>query len=436
VSTTLLRGTPRTRTRSNGQVISVAVMLTLIAAALLRFWQIAGHPGYDWDEPVYTNIATNLAHHGTLQLKPQYGQTATPYLFHPPFYFLLLAGWFKLVGAGVTQARIFAASMSLVSLALMFFFLRSVTNRVTALVTVVILSFDGWMVFTNRVSWIENTQLVLIVGMLWAYQKALQSSRMSRFAWAGILLGAVVIFKHLGLYMAFAVLLNWVIVRRNRRGHKVLFVSAAAVVAVYFVSMLIIYARHGHDYFWDDTLVQVRRTFGLQSHRGTINSPGEYVGPLVDQYRVFLATVVVALASAALIIVRVVQCIRQRSFAAVSANSLLFSWAVAAVVCFGAIDLKFPHYFLLVLIPLVAYLTSEATNYVLGIDTPKARWIGGAVLGLIVVLGLVTFQLRIVNHHDNALEQTRVFATTSIPADAVVITEETVGTIIPQQYCN
>ena len=93
-------------------------------AAVIRFWAIGSRPGYEWDEPVYTNIATHLAHFGVLQVKPDFGSPVEPYVYHPPFYFLMLAGWFKLVGAGVTSARVLAGIMSLVFLVLAYLFMR------------------------------------------------------------------------------------------------------------------------------------------------------------------------------------------------------------------------------------------------------------------------------------------------------------------------
>src|SRR5271168_407896 len=89
--------------------------LILAAAAALRLWDLGRKPGWQSDETVYTDIAKNLATSGSLSEHIQYHTSWAPFLFHPPFYFLLLAGWFKVVGAGVPQARMLAVIASLVT---------------------------------------------------------------------------------------------------------------------------------------------------------------------------------------------------------------------------------------------------------------------------------------------------------------------------------
>ena len=77
----------------------VAFTLVLAGTAALRLLDLGGKPGWQPDETVYADIAGNLARSGQLSEHIQDHMGWTPFLFHPPFYFLLLAGWFRLVGA-------------------------------------------------------------------------------------------------------------------------------------------------------------------------------------------------------------------------------------------------------------------------------------------------------------------------------------------------
>lgn len=72
----------------------------LAVAAAPRLWDLGAKPGWQSDETVYADVARNLATSGSLSEHIQYHTSWAPFLFHPPFYFLLLAGWFKLTGAG------------------------------------------------------------------------------------------------------------------------------------------------------------------------------------------------------------------------------------------------------------------------------------------------------------------------------------------------
>jgi 4-amino-4-deoxy-L-arabinose transferase-like glycosyltransferase len=173
----------------------VGLSLILLAGAFLRFWQLGSRPGFDWDEPVYTDIARHLAGEDLLAAKTDYTAQPEPYLYHPPFYYMVLSLWFRLFGSGIVQARQLAACSSIVLLGLLAAFLRAHIADWSLLATGMI-AFDGWLVFTNRVSWIENLMMPLGVAALWLYRRASNQPATGRFAIAGAALGGVVVFKH------------------------------------------------------------------------------------------------------------------------------------------------------------------------------------------------------------------------------------------------
>jgi 4-amino-4-deoxy-L-arabinose transferase-like glycosyltransferase len=195
--------------------VPAAFALVLAAAAALLLWDLGRKPGWQSDETVYADIARNLAASGSLSEHIRYHASWAPFLFHPPFYFLLLAGWFKLTGAGVPQARLFAVVASLVTLGLLMRLIWRLHGPVTALVTVTFVAFDGWLLFVQRVSYIENTLMVIIVAGFLLYERALRRPSARGFVLAGAMLGFAAVFKHTGGYVLLAVLLNWLIIRRE-----------------------------------------------------------------------------------------------------------------------------------------------------------------------------------------------------------------------------
>lgn len=463
------------RSRSIGTVLErldsrtyYAVLVTLMGlAAALRLWDIRTRPGYQWDEPAYTYIARNVALHGSLTLKPQYNQAAAPFLFHPPIYFVVLAGWFRLFGAGLTQARVWAAMMSVVVLVILFVLLKRLIGRF-ALIATTVIAFDSWFIFSNRIGWIENTLLIPVVATIWLYHRALSNPSTRRFVLAGASLTLAIMVKFTGLYLLPTVLLNWLILRKHNREHRIMLLVPLCVGLVFIGILVVAYQRHGVNYFLSDSYDQVRRTFGFKSSAGNISSLNDYVTPLIHQYRVFAGTVLATILSAIVVAVRSVQCLQARSWQPVRANSLAFSWVVAAFVGFGAIDLKFPSYFELILIPAYVWLFTEGvaaigrrdnrSRHATADRAASGRSPGGSPRGpegalarvgqaitkrpfpalgclLAVVLGLCGFYWRIAGRQDNALEEVRQFATAHIPASAVVVTVDSVGTAIPQQYC-
>jgi 4-amino-4-deoxy-L-arabinose transferase-like glycosyltransferase len=415
-----------------------AAGIVLACAAALRLWDVGGKPGWQSDEPVYTSIATNVMNYGTLNEHLQYNMPWTPFLFHPPFYFLLLAGWFKLTGPGIPQARLLGALMALAMLVVLFRLVWKIHGLRIALITLVFLAFDGWLLFIERCSYIENVLFVIVVSALLLYKRAVERPTTLRFLIAGAVVGCAVIFKQTGFYVLPTVLLHWLITRREHRKHLLMTGVALAVIALYFGLMIPLFDVGKNDWFIQDTLIQFDRVVDLRSSGGTLTSPVALLYLLVHQYAVFLPSFLVAVAAFVLVVRRVVQCVRARSFAPVRRNTLLFSWTVAALVVFGASELRFQQYFELFLVPLYCFLWTELSYYVDSIADFRPRLARAALaLAVVVVLaGLTSFYLRVASRDDSVLAEVKQYAATSIPANDVVVAPEQIGDDIKQPWCS
>ncbi len=414
------------RHRSRGEALALAGVVGV--AALLRFWQLSGRPGFEVDEPVYTHIAASVAASGRLLGKPVSGLPNPPYLYHPPFYFLLLGGWFSLVGSGIAKARLLAAGMSLITLALLYGCCRRFLGR-AALLPVVLVATDGWIVYSSRISWMENTLMVLGVGAIWLYGRAVQTRRIEAYLAAGVCLGAAVVFKHVAGYLVLAVLLHWALIRRDQRQHLVMLGAAVAVACIYLVGMTLAF---GHVY-WQETGVQFDRTLGIGDVRGTVSTLGQAARAVLGQYGVFYVTILSAALGIVLVFGRAVQALRIRSLSRILEHSVLYAWAAAAIVFFAAIQLHFSNYFVMILIPLYAYISAELVGLLR--RRPPWRPAAYATLAAVLVANLATFMQRIAERHDNALVAVSRYASAQIPSGALVVTEEYVANMIPQPYC-
>src|SRR5918912_1091153 len=94
---------------------STVVLLTNVAlAAALRLPHLAGNPGWDGYEGYNYNIAFNLAH-GHHQM------FALDFVFvqHPPLFFALAAGLFRLLGPSMLALRLLSVAFCLGTLALL-----------------------------------------------------------------------------------------------------------------------------------------------------------------------------------------------------------------------------------------------------------------------------------------------------------------------------
>jgi 4-amino-4-deoxy-L-arabinose transferase-like glycosyltransferase len=401
----------------------------LAAGAVLRLWSLASRPGWQFDENVYTDVAANLLRHGTLNENIAYHAPWTPDLYEPPYYLLLLSRWFAVAGPSIYHARILGAVSGLAALAALWRLLIRLHGPGTALFAMVPVVFDGWLLYVQRVSYMENVLLFLVIAGLLLYQRAVDKPSWQRFALAGVILGFAAAFKYTGVYALLAVPLCWQIRRGHRGGHLLLLGCAAVTLGCSILLQVRWFTLDGHDWWLSENAVQVNRVLGVRVSGGTLTSPLAALHLLSAEYDVFIPSLLVAIAAVCIGLRRLYQCYRVRSFELLRDNGLLWSWAATAIVVFGESSLKYPQYISLVLVPLYVYFWSEARRW-------KWNWRPLTALACCaVLLGLGSFYLRIVTHHDNVFAEVQQYAATSIPPNAVVLADETTGDLISQPYC-
>jgi len=406
----------------------LAFFAVLVVGTGLRLWHLSISPAWQWDEAAYYRVSVNVQH-GVLSEHSVYGVPWEPFLWQPPFYFLVLSRWFSIVGASIYHARLLGVIATAAMQAVLFRLIWKIHGSAVALFAIVPVIFDGWLMYIERVSYIENVLLLIIVTGLLLYQRALEHPSWQRFAIAGASIGFAAIFKHTGAYLLLAVLLCWLVLRRAHKGHLVMLVVAITVIMTYFAVMTGLFDVPGHDWYIGQTITQVRRVLALQQSGGTLTSPGGLLHLLVAQYRFFIPSVLVALAAFTTVARRILQCYRVRNWEPAQENALLFSWLVTGIVVFGVSSLKYPQYFAVILIPAYCFIWTEVARW-----NWRSAW-KNTVMATAVVAGLGSFLLTVPAFSVNTLAQVQQYAATQIPASGIVVTEESIGDLIQQRWC-
>lgn len=415
--------------RRRGPVLALAFTAALAVGAVLRLWELASKPDWQYDETVYTTVAANVLRHGTLSEHPMVNTPWSPFLYQPPLYFLTLSRWFEATGVSIYHARIFGVLCALAGLTMLWRLLIRLRGPQVALAAIVPVIFDGWLLYIQRCSYMENVLLMLIIAGMLLYQRALEKPTAERFALVGAVIGLAVVVKYTAIYVIVAVLLCWLIRRRDHRGHLVLLGIVALVAAADVWIMLRLFDVSGHDWFIQENIVQIRRVLGLQKSGGTLTSPAAALHLLFAQYRVFIPSLLLGVGAFAIGVRRLWACYRARNWEPLRGNALLWSWMAAGVLVFGFSSLRFPQYFALILVPMYCYLWTEIWTW-----DREAR-LKLAAGGLAVVAGLGSFYGRVVAHDGNAFASIQRYAAARIPPHAIVVTEETIGDLIQQPWC-
>jgi 4-amino-4-deoxy-L-arabinose transferase-like glycosyltransferase len=387
-------------------------------AAVLRLAGIGGKPGWQWDEVVYSEVASNLLHHGVPYEHIPLGQPFAPDAYQPAAYFWVLAGWFRVAGAGVPEARVLGALASLMALGLVSLAVYRVYGHLTAMIAAAAMAVDGWLVFIQRIGYIENFLLLVIAAFIACYERR-------RIVLAGALAGAAFAVKYTGIIAPVTYLAVWLITGRDHRRH----LAGLASMTLSFVAVTGITVLTDGWRVWEQaTSVQIERVLGIQSSGGTLTSPTAALHLMIAQYWVFLPSLVVATAGGVILVRLVWRCYRARDFVPAEADALFAGWGAAGVLIMAASSLRFPQYFALTLIPLYVLAWSRVTRMK---SLPKAVAVTGAVL----LASVASVALRVALPDDNVLASIRQYAAVSIPESAVVVADEQVGDEIGQPYC-
>jgi 4-amino-4-deoxy-L-arabinose transferase-like glycosyltransferase len=411
----------------------VALGVILAISAFLRFYNLASSPGWEWDEPVYNSIGTSLAHGTGLRSTPEFGGTNGHYLYHPPFYFLLLGGWYQVFGSGITQARYLGATASLFYIALFALGTRRLVNPLAGLFTAALLTVDGWLLFENRISWLENSLMVLVALTVLAWERALRRQETISWLLLGLSLGATVIYKH----VAIGVLVGSVIVfalmyrhlERPVRSILITFGVAALIVAVYIMIMVGLFPGE----FLRQNQGQLNRSTGQRASRGTVGVNSSSVGgAILLRYWLYVGTAIATAAGFALGARRAFLVFRRGA----NWNGLAvpFSLAIGSTITILLISIRFPHYSILVLVPMLMYVAGEAG--VAWERRPHLRRALTAGLAALMVLTLAGGIGRMAWPSDSntMLDASHWLDKHARPGDAVV-TEEPIGMLVNFQHC-
>lgn len=406
----------------------VVVTLLLLLGGFLRFCQVQTRPGFEWDEPIYATIAQNTAEYGYPVFITEEGGTPQVNLYHPPFDHYLKGLWYQLTGTqGVGSARTLSAIESVLLLVLVYLLTRQLGGRKTALLALLFVATDGWIVYTNRLNLIENCMMPIgVLGMLF-YVLAVKKERFFYYLLAGGTLALAAIYKHTGLAFLLVPAFNLLLTRKNLPQHILLFSVSAFTVLTYVGGSYLVFGKE----FFTQTLVQIRRALGMIPSRALSYSLIEIFPQMISRYWFFFTTIICLILGLSIIVIRLTGDLRKKRD---SSLSVVLSWSIAAAVFLTIISLKSPHYWIILLVPLYILIATEIAPLVKRDDFSVTATTVIATLSL--SLNLLTWNFLILQQNTNPLLETYRYVNQHLPADARILTEEHIGCQIKQNYYN
>ena len=198
-------------------VLCLALLTILLAfsfgALLLKY------PPPGGDEPVIVDPAVNLVRHGYLGTNLYSGLVPgieRHYFLYPPFYFVALAGWFKLFGVGLLQARAFSLLCTGLIVWIVYLFARRYVSPRPAFASAALCALTIWVVLASRVARMDSLCVALIMTAAILYEGADRTERLVNYALSGFAAGLAAITHPLGIVAATAIGLHMILRFRAR----------------------------------------------------------------------------------------------------------------------------------------------------------------------------------------------------------------------------
>jgi 4-amino-4-deoxy-L-arabinose transferase-like glycosyltransferase len=412
------------------------VAFFLALAFVVRYFA-ALYAGLEVDEPIYRDAAEFLLKLGYPSIRPAYLHPTIPFLYHPPFYFYVLASWFYLWGStSYFTARMLSVTLSLIALLFLYLFMRQVFDKKRALLVLALVGGDLWTIFTNQAIYIENSQMILVILAMWVYWRVSTSSPSSParylgwYTLAGLLIGCAIIYKQIGGFLAVVVALHLLLQRKHWIGHSMLVGMVVLTVLSYVLLMHLTFG----ELFDSATLDQIHRTLGAKAAPGLNTNAQTAIYVIGNRYWVFMITVVGLLGGGILSLIRYLQALLRRRD---SAQPVLICWALGGVLFAFGISLKSPHYMILWIVPIYIFLAQEMTELFWDwrSQVQKLRItqhlliqaLGLLVCVLFLIANAFGYQGRFGTLPGDPLPEAAAYVNQNIPPNAVVLAKNYIG---------
>jgi 4-amino-4-deoxy-L-arabinose transferase-like glycosyltransferase len=417
------QGISVSKAKLSGIFSYMVFLFPILALGLFLRMIDLGRTALEVDEAANHEVAMSIYNTGTPSFKPELGQVAQPYLFHPPFGFDILAGWAKLTSTSFDSARLLNVFASMIVLLLVFAILCRYGKGVALLGTLFV-ALDCWIVLTNRMIYLENMLLIPILIGVWFLIKAGESGKTRTYVLAGLAFGIAIIFKHIGIYLVLSIVATWLLVRKDNRGYFWMLMALTFVVLAYVIGMR---ANFGQIFF-DQEFTEFDRLIGTSAARGINFGPIDALRIIADKYWIFVTTVITLVFGWILVTVRYLRSFHKRDIA--SGHAVLLSWAVAGFVFAVVSKLKSPNYLILWLVPLYMYLAVVIIHWASG----QKKILVPALAVAFVFVNMLSWNYRIIQTSGDALRDSAAYINNDVPSDAVVATESSIAPLIIQQY--
>ncbi len=239
--------------------ISLLAYLASITFSLLILPRIAGSQRINLDADRFGEVALNLAEGNGFV----YEVDGAAVLERAPLYPILVAGVFTLVGGfSIVAVQVYQAILHAVTAFMVFLVGNMISTRRGALISQAVFAFHPIVIWYTGRLWVETTHVFLLVLVLMAFIRLLETPSAKRAALLGAIIGACCLLKPILLLFPLVVLvvMTW---RYSVTGFR-------AGILVYLFMLVVIVPWTWRNYQFTNRVIPVNTSLGFNLIQGDV----------------------------------------------------------------------------------------------------------------------------------------------------------------------
>lgn len=182
-----------------GRNYALAALLIFLIAAFLRLYKLEEFATFLGDQGRDAIIMKNIA---TFKDLPALGPiTSVGSVYLGPFYYYLMAPWLLLFGLNPVGPAYGVAFISIIGIILQYFAVKDVTDRLTALLSILFTTFSWVLIEYARFSWNPNLLAPIAFFAMYALVKAVRTNRIIWYLLLGGLVSCALQLHYLSLFL-------------------------------------------------------------------------------------------------------------------------------------------------------------------------------------------------------------------------------------------
>lgn len=324
---------------SQKRPVDIILVFLLIFASIYIAGNIGTGSLTNWDEAVYANVAREIVRTGDLIRLQDRGQ---PWLDKPPLYMWSTSLFYRMLGVNEFTSRITSSLFAVLTISLLYIFLKQVTSWQSALIgSLTLLGLPHYLHF-SKMGMLDPTLTFFIVLVIYLFWKGQDDHRYLFFA--GLFVGFGYLTKGSASFLSVAILLLFCLVTKQMR-----LLFRKEFLFGFSISLLIIVLWYVAQYFsigqgslkgYFENHILGRMMHAKDSHTGGLNFYQKAIFNKNMPWSIF------TFASFLYVVIRAIK--KPDKF-----SLLIICWVAATYCIFSAIQTKL-HWYIIPIYPALA----------------------------------------------------------------------------------